>query len=104
MKINDEQNLIDMGKATASGAIGILGIVLLTILFALAEKRGMEMNLANCPAPGAGQELIGQGHAEADGYPGELYCTYSIPSLYDREQAGTQDEAVILSRRHSTET
>lgn len=102
--MNGEQNLIETSKSTVSGAIGILGILLLTLLFVWTEKHNREMNLANCPAPGAGQELIGQGHAEADGYPGELYCTYSIPPLYDREQAGTQDEAVILSRRHSTET
>lgn len=98
-----KQNLIDSGKSTASGAIGILGILLLTFLFAWTEKRNTETNLTHCPAPGRGQQLIGQGHAEADGYPGELYCTYSTPPLHDREQMSIQDATSISPRKYSME-
>lgn len=93
-----QHKLIDTNQPITSGAIGILGVLTLTLLFAWAAKHSGEANLTNCPTPGQGQQLIGQGHAEADGYPGELYCTYSTAPLYDREQVSTQNTAPVYSK------
>jgi hypothetical protein len=99
-----QHKLIDTKHPITSGAIGILGVLVLTLLFAWAAKHDAEASLTTCPAPGHGQQLISQGHVEADGYPGELYCTYSIAPLYDREQLNTQNATSVYSKKYPTQT
>jgi hypothetical protein len=97
-----QHKLIDTNQPTTAGAIAILGVLALVLLSAYASKHDAEANLTNCPTPGHGQQLIGQGHAEADGYPGELYCTYSTAPIYDREQVSTQNTAPVYSKKYFT--
>lgn len=70
--------LINTNNPITAWAIALIGLIL--FFSALSWIRNHEMdpeNLIRCPRPGPGQQLIGRGHMETDGQPGELMCTYS---------------------------
>ena len=60
---------------------GWIGIGLLVVVIAWMGGRDREPESPQCPAPGQGQQLIGRGHMEIDGQPGELQCTYSTAPI-----------------------
>ena len=74
--------LINTNNPITAWALAIIGLIL--FFSALSWVRDLETdpeNLVRCPRPGHGQQLIGRGHMETDGQPGELMCTYSTAPI-----------------------
>ena len=61
-----------------------LATILLLALLAWIGNRDRQPDTTQCPRPDQGQQLIGRGHMEADGEPGELMCVYSTAPAYGR--------------------
>lgn len=82
MKMNEHQ-LINPDHPITSGALMILGVIVLVLLLGWMRSRDLDPEAGiECPQPKHGQELIGRGHVEFDGEPGELRCVYSTAPVY----------------------
>ncbi|SHL11313.1 hypothetical protein SAMN05216428_101114 [Nitrosospira sp. Nsp11] len=74
--------LIDTNNPITLGATVIIVLALFFSLLSWIRNHEMDPeNLIRCPRPGPGQQLIGRGHMETDGQPGELMCTYSTAPI-----------------------
>ncbi|WP_025040995.1 hypothetical protein [Nitrosospira briensis] len=77
-----QHKLINPDNPFAAWAIMIIALILFFSLLSWIRDREMDPeNLIRCPRPGPGQQLIGRGHMETDGQPGELMCTYSTAPI-----------------------
>jgi hypothetical protein len=87
-----EHKLINPDNPITAGAIITLAILLFIALISWMGNRDREAaQVLQCPKPGIGQRLIGRGHMEVDGEPGELQCTYSTAPVQERLVAINSD-------------
>jgi hypothetical protein len=59
-------------------------IITVLALIGWIGNQDRKPEFSQCPRAGEGQQLVGRGHTEADGEPGELMCIYAIDTHYDR--------------------
>jgi hypothetical protein len=83
MPMMKEHKFIDADDAATAGGLSALLILLLICLYGWMQNRDIDIDeLTRCPAPGRGQQLVGRGHFEIDGEPGELQCVYVTAPAY----------------------
>lgn len=91
MKMNNHK-LIDTDNPITAWAIIFLAVGGIIALISWMGNRDREHDqVIQCPKPGVGQQLIGRGHMEVDGEPGELQCTYSTAPAHKRLVAINSD-------------